>query len=177
MADQKQPQVKADESFRYFVRVANTDLNGSQQIVNALRKIKGLNFMFSNMVCNLIGIDKLSKAGTLTEEQVKKIDEVISNPIKYNVPSWMLNRRKNYEDGKDCHIIGGNLSFAEDNDIKRMKKTRSYKGVRHGLGLPVRGQKTRSNFRKNKGKVTLGVIRKKEAPKSDKEESKKESKK
>src|SRR3989344_3193778 len=111
MADQKQPQAKADESFRYFVRVANTHLNGSQQIVNALRKIKGLNFMFSNMVCNLIGIDKLSKAGTLTEEQVKKIDEVISNPIKYNVPSWMLNSRKNYEDGKDCHIIGGNLSF------------------------------------------------------------------
>ena len=89
----------------------------------------------------------------------------------------MLNRRKNYDDGKDYHIIGGNLSFAEDNDLKRMKKTRSYKGVRHGLGLPVRGQKTRSNFRKNKGKVSLGVIRKKEPPKSDKGDSKKESKK
>ena len=158
MADQKQPQAKADESFRYFVRVANTDLNGSQQIVNALRKIKGLNFMFSNMVCNAVGIDKLTKAGTLTDEQVKKIDDVIANPLKYNVPSWMLNRRKNYDDGKDYHIIGGNLSFAEDNDLKRMKKTRS-------------------NFRKNKGKVSLGVIRKKEPPKSDKGDSKKESKK
>jgi small subunit ribosomal protein S13 len=40
-----------------------------------------------------------------------------------------------------------------------MKRIRSYKGVRHSLGLPVRGQRTRSNFRKNKGKV-LGVKRK-----------------
>ena len=174
MAEQKiQPkQAKEDETFRYFVRVSNTDLNGSHQIINALRKIKGVNFMFSNMVCNAAGIDKLAKAGTLTDEQVKKIDEVIANPARFNVPSWILNRRKSYDDGKDYHIIGGNLSFAEDNDIKRMKKTRSYKGIRHGLGLPVRGQRTRSNFRKNKGKVTLGVIRKKVVPQSDKKSDK-----
>ena len=42
-----------------------------------------------------------------------------------------------------------------------MKKIRSYKGVRHTFGLPVRGQSTKSNFRKNKGKGSLGVQRKK----------------
>ena len=49
----------------------------------------------------------------------------------------------------------------------KMKKIRSYRGVRHGIGLPVRGQRTKSNFRKNKGKVSLGVA-KKAAAKPDK---------
>ena len=58
------------------------------------------------------------------------------------------------------------MAFTQDNDIKMMKKMRSYKGIRHSLGLPVRGQRTKSNFRKNKGKV-LGV-RKKEGAKAGK---------
>ena len=162
MADPKQ--TKEEENFKYFIRVSNTDLKGSQQIISALRKIKGVNYMFSNMICNIAGVNKVSKAGNLTDEQVKKIDEIISNPSSYKAPSWMLNRRKNFEDGKDYHIIGGNLSFAEENDIKRMKKIRSYKGIRHGMGQPVRGQRTKSNFRKNKGKVSLGVMKKKQEP-------------
>ena len=64
------------------------------------------------------------------------------------------------EDGKDFHLLTGNLSFAEENDVKRLKKIRSYRGIRHGQGLPVRGQKTKANFRKNKGKVSLGVAKK-----------------
>ena len=56
-------------------------------------------------------------------------------------------------------MTGTTLSFTQDNDIKMMKKIKSYKGVRHILGQPVRGQRTKSNFRKNKGKV-LGVKRK-----------------
>jgi len=41
-----------------------------------------------------------------------------------------------------------------------MKKTKSYKGLRHQWGLPVRGQRTKANFRKNKGKSSLGVQKK-----------------
>lgn len=161
MAEQKQ--AKADENFKYFIRVANTDLNGSKQIMYALRKIKGVGYMFSNIVCTLAGVDKSTKSGTLTDEQIKKLDDVINNPSRFNIPSWMFNRRKDYDDGKDYHLITGNLSFAQDNDIKKMKKTRSYKGIRHGMGLPVRGQRTKSNFRKNKGKVSLGVKKRADA--------------
>lgn len=150
------------KDFKYFVRIVNTDLDGNKSIGNALRKIKGVGFMFSNMLCSLAGVDKMSKTGYLKDEEIKKLDEVLKNISNYNVPSWMLNRRKNYEDGKDYHIITGNLSFAEENDIKRMKKIRSYRGVRHGIGLPVRGQRTKSNFRRNKGKVSLGVVKKAE---------------
>ncbi len=159
MAEQKS-QSKEKDDFKYFIRVANTDLDGNKPIGHALKKIKGVSFMFSNMICNLAGVDKMTKAGYLKEEDVKKLDDVLNNPSKYNVPSWMLNRRKNYEDGKDYHIIMGNLSFAEESDIKMMKKIRSYRGVRHGMGLPVRGQRTKSNFRKNKGKLSLGVKKK-----------------
>lgn len=153
----------AGKDFRYFVRIANTDLDGNKMISQALTKIKGVGFMFANMLCNIAGIDKNAKTGYLKDDQVKKIDEVLNDPGKYKSPSWMLNRRKNYDDGKDYHIITGNLSFAEENDVKRMKRIRSYRGIRHGMGLPVRGQRTKSNFRKNKGKVSLGVIKRKDA--------------
>jgi small subunit ribosomal protein S13 len=49
--------------------------------------------------------------------------------------------------------------FTKDNDIKLMRKIKSYKGTRHSAGQPVRGQRTKSNFRKSKGKV-MGVKRK-----------------
>jgi small subunit ribosomal protein S13 len=65
------------------------------------------------------------------------------------------------------HLITTELDLTIDNDLKRMKKVKSYKGVRHMLGQPVRGQRTKSNFRKNKGKVSLGVIRRAQAPPSD----------
>jgi small subunit ribosomal protein S13 len=168
MVEQKtQETTDKKDDFKYFVRIANTDLDGNKSIGNALKKIKGVSFMFSNMICNFAGVDKMSKTGYLKDEEVKKLDDVLNNPLKYNAPSWMLNRRKNYEDGKDYHVITGNLSFAEENDVKRMKKIRSYRGVRHGQGLPVRGQRTKSNFRKNKGKASLGVV-KKAAPKAEK---------
>jgi len=160
MTEQQAKESKEKDDFKYFVRITNTDLDGNKQIAHALKKIKGVSFMFSNMICNLADVDKTAKTGYLKDEEVKKLDDVLNNPLKYNVPSWMLNRRKNYEDGKDYHIVTGNLSFAEETDVKRMKKIRSYRGVRHGIGLPVRGQRTKSNFRKNKGKASLGVKKK-----------------
>lgn len=147
----------AEQEFKHLVRIANTDLDGNKPIYKALTKINGIGFMFSNMLCSLTNIDKNIKAGYLTDEQAKKLDDAIKTPEKFNVPSWMFNRRKDIEDGKDKHLVTGDLKFAQETDVKMMKKIKSYKGMRHAFGLPVRGQKTRSNFRKNKGKVSLGV--------------------
>jgi small subunit ribosomal protein S13 len=82
------------------------------------------------------------------------------NPLKYGSPRWMLNRRNDYETGDDRHLLTGDIGFVRDNDIKRLKMIKSRRGMRHMFGLPVRGQRTKSNFRKNKGKV-LGVKRSK----------------
>ena len=55
------------------------------------------------------------------------------------------------------HLSSTELQIAKENDIKLLKKIKCYKGIRHIYSLPVRGQSTRSNFRKNKGKAKLGV--------------------
>ena len=147
------------QELKYFVRIANTDLDGNKKIGNALTKIKGISFMFSHAVLNVVGLNKSAQAGYLSEAQAAKIDEVIKDPSKFNIPNWLFNRKKDPEDGTDKHFVGPTLTFIQDNDVKMMKKVKSYKGVRHIQGLPVRGQRTKSNFRKNKGKV-LGVKKK-----------------
>lgn len=142
--------------FKHILRIANTDIDGNKPILSALRKIRGVSFMFANMVCALTNIDKKKKTGYLTDDEANRLDEAIKNPQKYNAPSWMFNRRKDYETGEDKHIVTGDIEFYRGTDIKRLKMIRSYRGVRHAEGQPVRGQRTKSNFRKNKGKV-MGV--------------------
>jgi len=146
--------------FKHIIRIANTDLDGKKSILFALRKIKGVNVMYANMALAIAGIDKKKKAGELLDSEAQKLDEIIRNPLKHGAPTWLLNRRRDYETGEDKHLLLADLDFAKENDIKRMKKVKSYKGLRHQWGLPVRGQRTKSNFRKNKGKG-LGVKRKK----------------
>ena len=155
MAEQKgDPQ----EDIKHLVRIANTDLDGSKALYHALTKIKGIGHMYSNFVVTAANVERTKKIGILSDVELKRIEDVIKSPLPYNPPAWMLNRRKDFETGKDIHLIGSELDFVKDNDIKMMKKIKSYKGVRHILGLPVRGQRTRSNSRKNKGKV-MGVKR------------------
>ncbi len=144
------------EELRYLVRIATTDLDGAKPIYHSLTKIKGISYMFSNFVIHAAGIERKKKTGLLTDSEIKRIEDVLKSPMEYRAPSWILNRRKDFATGKDFHLIGSDLSFTQDNDIKIMKKIKSYKGVRHILGLPARGQRTKSNFRKNKGKV-MGV--------------------
>ena len=150
-----------DKDYRHIIRVANTDLDGRKQVFIGLRKIKGIGFMFSNMVLSIAGISKSKKCGMLTDAEVKQLDEIIRNPKRFEVPSWLFNRRRDYEDNEDKHLLTSDLEFVRSNDIKMLRKIKCYKGTRHQKGLPVRGQKTRSNFRRNKGKKSgsLGVQR------------------
>ena len=165
MAEQK-------PEFRHIVRIANTDLDGNKPIGHNLTKVKGINFMFANMVLNFTGVDRAKKAGDLSDDELKKLNEVIMDPLNNGAPEWMLNRRNDFYTGETTHLLTGNIAFVRENDIKRLKKIKAYRGVRHMQGLPTRGQKTRSNFRKNKGKVSLGVRKSKEAPAGDKDKKK-----
>ncbi|MFC1801081.1 30S ribosomal protein S13 [Nanoarchaeota archaeon] len=149
------------QELKHIIRVAKTDLPGDKPIAFAMKKIKGVGLSFANAVCSLAQVDKTKRAGALTEQEVSRLTEIIENPLVQKIPVWMLNRQRDLETNEDQHILLGTLGFVKDNDIKRLKKIKSYRGSRHAQGLPVRGQRTRSNFRKNKGKVTLGVQRKK----------------
>ncbi len=150
-------------NFKHIVRVANVDIQGNKLTRIALTEIKGIGINLADIICVCAGIDKTEKAGNLTEEEVKKLNQVVDNLPAQGIPAWILNRRKDYDTGNDMHLLTGNLTFYKENDIKRMKKIKSLKGIRHGKGLPVRGQRTKSHFRKNKGKV-VGVAKKKIAP-------------
>lgn len=153
----------SNPNFKHIVRIANVDLPGEKTIRVALSDIKGIGMNFADAVCNAAGIDKNSRTGHLTDEQVKTLNDFVNNPAKHELPVWLYNRRKDYETSEDMHVVTGVLHFAQENDLKRLKKIKTLRGVRHIKGLPVRGQRTRSNFRKNKGKV-VGVAKKKAEP-------------
>jgi len=150
---------KPNEDFNYIVRISNADLDGNKKVIDSLRKIKGISFTFANAVCLIAGVDMYNKLGNLSEADVKKLEDSINN-ANSKMPEWMLNRRRNIETGASVHMVTSDLTFAQENDIRQMQRIRTYRGVRHMAGAPVRGQRTRSNFRKNKGKV-LGVAKSK----------------
>ncbi|MBT4541062.1 30S ribosomal protein S13 [Candidatus Woesearchaeota archaeon] len=148
-----------NQDYKHIIRVANTDLDGSKGIAQALKKIKGVSFMFANMLCHLAKVDNDKQAGKLNEKEVESLNSCIKDPLTSGSPKWMLNRRNDYVTGEDKHLVMGDLKFTQENDIRRMKKIKAYRGTRHMFGLPCRGQRTKSNFRRNKGKVQ-GVKRK-----------------
>ena len=140
-----------------LVRILSKDIEGRNTIYHGLTKIKGISWSMSNAVCKALGFDKRRKIGSLTIEEVQKIADFMKNP---KIPGYLFNRKKDFETGENKHLTGANLELQHEFDIKRLKKIKSYRGYRHALGLPVRGQRTRSHFRKNRGKAT--GIKKKE---------------
>ncbi len=156
--------------FKHIVRVANVDLPGDRPTRIALTHIKGIGINFADVVCTIAGINKGEKVGMLNEAEIKKLNDIVQNPGQHGIPSWFFNRRKDYDSGEDMHLITGTIGFVTDNDLKRLKRIKTLRGVRHQRGLPVRGQRTKSHFRKNKGKV-VGVAKKKVATAEGKKES------
>ncbi len=132
-----------------LVRIISKDIEGGVQIYPGLTKIKGVSWGLANAVCTKLKIDKRRKIGSLSEEEIKKITEFLKNP---EVPEYLLNRRKDFETGKDLHLTGSDLELQKEFDIKKLKKIKSYRGLRHMSGLPMRGQRTKSHFRVNRSK-------------------------
>ncbi|MBU2638098.1 MAG: 30S ribosomal protein S13 [Nanoarchaeota archaeon] len=147
-----------NEGIRQMVRLVDRTIPGARMLQLALCDLKGVGFNMAHAICHVLKIDEKTKIGMLSDEDLQRIEEAVKNPLKYNIPRWMLNRRKDYETGEDMHIHSAELTFNVDNDIKRMKKIKCYKGIRHAMGQPVRGQKTKAHFRKGS---SLGVSKKK----------------
>lgn len=157
---------------RQIVRIIDADISGEKGIYNALRQVTGISYSFSNAICNIMNFDKNKKVGSLSDEELAKINDIIKNPNKYEIPNFILNRRKDYDSGEDKHLIASDLKLTQSFDIKRLKKIKSYRGMRHAVGLPVRGQRTKGHFRHGK---TVGV-RKKGIQAQQKEKAKEEKK-
>lgn len=151
----KESERKTARETSKIVRIMQTDIPGEKQTYIGLTKIKGVAFSISNATCHKLKIPKNKKVEDLSEEEIKKIEKFIQNP---SLPSFLLNRRKDLETGEDKHLITTDLDLRKDFDVKRLKKIRSYRGLRHATGQPTRGQRTKSHFRQ-KGK-SMGVIKK-----------------
>lgn len=154
--ESKKPDKKKDSDFNYIVRIANTDIDGEKKIIFGLTQIKGLGRRMATYVADAAGIDRNIKSGNLSDSQLEKIGQVLEQ-MQEKAPSWILNHRKDFDTGKDLHLIGGDVEMRLRDDVNILKMIRSYRGIRHELGLRVRGQRTRANNRKG---LSLGVSKK-----------------
>lgn len=153
-----------EQKLRPIVRIRAADVEGNVKTINALRKVNGVSHSFANAICAVLKLDKDQKVGALSDKQLKEIEETILNPKEKKIPSWLFNRQKDYDTNEDQHLTHIDLKLRKEFDIKSLRKTKSYKGMRHGSGLTLRGQRTRGHFRRS-GKA-LGVRRKKKSGKT-----------
>lgn len=158
MAEKKgAKQQTEDEDFNFIVRIANSDIDGQKRTVIGIQQIKGVGKRVAQVVVKKAGVDPSVKIGSLSDEDVKKIEELITTYVEY-APEWAINRQNDYESGADMHLIGNDLELTQKDDINRMKMIRCYRGIRHETHHKVRGQRTRSNGRHG---LTMGVSKKK----------------
>ena len=148
--------------FNYIVRVIGKDLDGTKSVESAIQGIKGIGQRIGGIIAKEFRKEaKVSKGkilGELSPEEIKKLEQIIINLEKSKLPAWTLNRQKDIETGANKHLTMNDLAFSLRNDLTRMAESKSYIGLRHMWGLPVRGQKTKSKHRAKGG--TVGVSKK-----------------
>lgn len=149
----------SSENYRHIVRVAGTDLDGSKKFLYALMNIKGVGIRLAESIIRVTGLNPDIRLGYVSDQDVKKVEEVLANPVKFGIPGWMLNRQKDLSTGENKHVIGSDLTLTIKGDIDTLRKTKSWRGIRHALGLKTRGQHTKTTGRKGQ---TVGVRRKKD---------------
>ena len=145
------------QEFRHIVRILGSDSAGTLKVSYAVTEIKGVSLSLANAILKKAGVNPDMRAGFLTESDIQKIEDIIIDPIKYNLPVWLFNRRKDSESGKDMHLITADLVLRTKTDIDQAKEIRSWRGYRHAYGLKVRGQRTKTTGRAGKA---LGVKKK-----------------
>ncbi|MBQ4289675.1 MAG: 30S ribosomal protein S13 [Clostridia bacterium] len=112
-----------------MARIAGVDIPNAKRIEIALTYIYGIGRKTANDILAATGINPDTRAKDLTEDEVAKLrDEIDAN-----------------------HTVEGDLRRNVSMDIKRMVEIGCYRGIRHRKGLPVRGQRTKTNARTRKG--------------------------
>ncbi len=113
-----------------MARIAGVDLPREKRVEIGLTYIYGIGRVSSNKILESAGVDPNTRVKDLTDEEVKKISDVID---------------------KEDYLVEGDLRREIALNIKRLQEIGCYRGIRHRKGLPVRGQKTKTNARTRKG--------------------------
>jgi small subunit ribosomal protein S13 len=122
-------------------RVIGIDIPDNKRLEVSLTYIYGIGRKLSNQIIAKLGLDANMRANKLTEDDIARLNAILQSE----------------------YIVEGDLRRQIQNNIKRLISIHAYRGLRHRLGLPVRGQRTRSNARTRKGKRKT-VAGKKVAP-------------
>ena len=121
-------------------RILAVDIPGNKKLPYALRYIYGIGPTRADEVVAASGLDPDRRAHSLTEEEISNLAKVI---------------------GENDFQVEGDLRRETTGNLKRVQAINCYRGLRHRRGLPVRGQRTKSNARTRKGKrKTVGVMKK-----------------
>ncbi len=124
-------------------RIAGVDIPINKRIEVALTYIYGIGRSTSNKILAEAGIDRDKRAKDLNDEEIATLRKIIEN---------------NY-------TVEGDLRKEVQSNIRRLIEIGCYRGIRHRMGLPVRGQKTKSNARTRKGPRGTAIAKKKKAGK------------
>ncbi|ODS33803.1 MAG: 30S ribosomal protein S13 [Candidatus Scalindua rubra] len=119
-------------------RIAGVDIPGYKRIVVALTYIYGISKKLSQKALKAIGIDENIRAKNIPEDELSTLGAYLE---------------KNF-------TIEGQLRRQESQNITRLKNIGCYRGLRHRMGLPVRGQRTKTNARTRKGKKRTVAVKK-----------------
>ena len=122
-----------------MARIAGVDIPNAKRVEIGLTYIYGIGRTTSNKILAKTGIDPDTRCKDLTEEDISKLREEIENH----------------------HQVEGDLRREVALDIKRLVEIGCYRGVRHRKGLPVRGQRTKTNARTRKGRAKTVANKKK----------------
>ena len=144
-----------EDDIKHLVRISGTDLQGKRSVLFAMTGIKGINRRVARILVLHSGVDPKATIGYLDDAEIEKLQLSVDS-ITNIIPTWMMNKQNELLSGDNKHVIGNDIYMSLTEDLNTMKKTRSYKGLRHDRGLRVRGQRTRSTGRKGS---TVGVSR------------------
>lgn len=139
-----------------YFRNLRARVDGNAKVEFGLTQIRGIGLRFAQAIVKIANINPGLRIGAISEKDLNRIEEIILNPVENGIPYWMVNRKKDLRTGEDLHVIGNKLEITVKRDVDRMRKMRSYKGVRHALHLKVRGQRTKSTGRHG---LVVGVFR------------------
>ena len=148
---------------KVFFRKLRSQVDGNALVEQGLTQIRGVGRRFAQAVVKICEINPRTRIGAVAEKDLNLIEEILLDPTSHGIPEWMVNRKKDFRTGENLHFLGNRLDLQVKQDIDRMKRIRSYKGIRHRYGLKVRGQRTRSTGRHG---LVIGVVRKKLVKKS-----------
>ncbi|MBW6441933.1 30S ribosomal protein S13 [Patescibacteria group bacterium] len=126
-------------------RIKGVDIPNEKRIEASLRYVEGIGPTMAKEVLEIAKVDPDKRAKDLTDSEIADINNAISS---MEIP------------------VEGELRRIVTSNIRRLKEIKSYRGLRHHLGLPTRGQRTRTNARTRKGKKkTVGGQKRKLAKK------------